>query len=135
MWQPSHSSLVIRSVVLIRELRTLLMPSNQFIFTNHALERLHQRSISQSMAESVLHQPDRTEPGKKPGTMKFIRTLNGRNIQIVATFLQDQRKWLVVSAWVRGEDDKVPLMWQLITLPFKMVWWIVKALISAVTKR
>jgi hypothetical protein len=110
----------------------ILMHSNKFIFTNHALERLQQRSISQSMAESVLHNPDRTETGKKPGTVKFIRTLNGRNIQIVATLLEDQRKWLVVSAWVRGEDDKVPFVWQVITLPFRFSWWLLRTLFKLI---
>ncbi len=105
---------------------------SSYIFTKHSLERLHQRSISQDAAESVLQHPDHTEPGKKPGTVKFVRVLNGRNIQLIATYLDDQKKWLVVSAWVRGEDDKVPLMWQLLTLPFKLIWkllvWLFKKL-------
>jgi hypothetical protein len=104
------------------------MPSGQFIFTKHALERLQQRSISQDTAEAVLYHPDRTEPGQKPNTVKFIRTIHGRNVQIVATYLEDQKKWLVVSAWVRGEDDKVPFAWLLITLPFKLLWWLGKKL-------
>jgi len=101
---------------------------SDFIFTKHSLERLNQRSISQDSAESVLRNPDRTEPGKKEGTIKFIRTVHGRNVQLIATYLNDQKKWLVVSAWVRGENDKESLMWQIISLPFKGTWWLAKFL-------
>jgi hypothetical protein len=100
-----------------------------FIFTKHALERLHQRSISQERAEAVLRHPDKTFPGKKAGTIKFIRELDGRNIQLIATYLEREKQWLVVSAWVRGEEDKVPLMWQILTAPFKLSWWLLKRLL------
>ena len=103
---------------------------SDFIFTKHALQRLNERSISQDAAESVLRSPDRTEPGKKPDTVKFIRVVNGRNVQLVATHLPDQKKWLVVSAWVRGEDDKVPLVWQIATLPFRIGWLIIKKIVQ-----
>ncbi len=103
---------------------------SQYIFTKHSLERLQQRSISQDAAELVLRSPERTEPGKKEGTVKFVRTVNGRNVQLIATYLQDQKKWLVVSAWVRGEDDKVPLMWLILTFPFKAMWWLMKKLFT-----
>ena len=108
---------------------------SDYIFTKHALQRLSERSISQDAAEAVLRQPDRTEPGKKPGTVKFVRMLNGRNVQLVGTYLADQKKWLVVSAWVRGEDEKVPLMWQIITLPFKLVWWLIQFIYRKLTKK
>ncbi len=107
---------------------------SEFIFTKHALQRLSERAISQEKAELVLRNPDKTIPGKKPNTVKFIRTLNDRNIQIVATYLEDQKKWLVVSAWVRGEDDKVPFMWQVITFPFKAVWWLLKHALKSPNK-
>ncbi|CAN5308168.1 hypothetical protein BH10PAT2_BH10PAT2_3550 [soil metagenome] len=108
---------------------------SSYIFTKHSLERLKQRSISQDTAESVLQHPDHTVPGKKPGTIKFVRIMNGRNIQLIATYLEDQKKWLVVSAWVRGEDDKVPFMWLLITLPFKLLWRCVKWLVRTLTNK
>jgi len=103
---------------------------SEFIFTTHARERLQQRNIPLSDAESVLRNPDKTYPGKKPNTVKFIRTINYRRVELIATHLSDQKKWLVVSAWVRGEDDKVPLSWQIIALPFRLVWWVVKKIVS-----
>ncbi len=106
---------------------------SDYIFTKHSLERLKQRSISQDAAELVLRHPDRTEPGKKAGTIKFVRNVNSRNVQLIATYLEDQKKWLIVSAWVRGEDDKVPLMWQILTLPFKAVWWLLRFVFKKAT--
>jgi len=101
---------------------------SDFIFTKHALQRLQERGIPVDQAESVLRNPSQTFPGKKPNTVKFIRNVNGRNMQLVGTYLEDQKKWLVVSAWVRGEDDKIPLAWQAITAPFKILWWLLRQL-------
>lgn len=99
---------------------------SEVIFTKHALERLQKRSISEDAARSVLLHPDTTVPGKKPGTVKFVRTLSGRNIQLIGTYLADQKKWLVLSAWVRGEDDKPSLTWQILSLPFRIIKYFLK---------
>lgn len=103
---------------------------HHLIFTKHALERLAQRSISQDVVERVLAHPDRSHPTDKAQTTKFIRELNGRVIHVVGTYLPDQKKWLIVSVWVRGEDDQASLVWQLISLPFKLIWWIIQKLIG-----
>jgi hypothetical protein len=108
--------MVVCSVVLIDN-----TAMSRYIFTKHSLERLRQRSIAQSDAESVLAHPDRTEPGKKPGTVKFMRLIHGRNIQLIATYLEDQKKWLIVSAWVRGEDDRQPLLWTVLRWIFQQI--------------
>ena len=108
---------------------------SDFIFSKHALERLKQRSISQDIAEVALRNPDKTFPGKKPGTVKFIKYIQNRNVQLVGTYLADQKKWLVVSAWVRGEDDQVPLVWTLLTLPFKGAWWLIRKVFTSKTAR
>lgn len=100
-----------------------------FIFTKHALERLDSRSITQDMVVQVLRQPDETRPADKPGSTKFIKTVHDRLVHVVATYLSDQDKWLVISVWVRGEEDKTPLVWQALTFPFKLVWYVVKKLL------
>lgn len=102
---------------------------SDFIFTTHARQRLQQRSIPIGDAELVLRQPAQTFPGKKVNTTKFVRNVGGRNIQLVATYLQDQKKWLVVSAWVRGEEDRVPLVWHILVAPFKLMWWLIKKVV------
>jgi hypothetical protein len=99
---------------------------SEFIFTTHAKERLQLRKISQAEAELALRKPDKTLPGKKPNSIKFVRTLKGRQLQLVGTYLADQDKWLIVSAWVRGEDDPVPFVWQILTFPFRFCWWLIR---------
>lgn len=98
------------------------------IFSKHALERAQDRSITQDLVASVVKSPDKRFDGQKQGTVKFIKTINQRRIHVVASYLHDQKKWLVVSVWVRGEDDKAPIMWQVLTAPFKFSWWIIKHL-------
>jgi hypothetical protein len=97
-----------------------------FIFTKHALERLSSRSISQDAVVQVLRYPEVTEPSDKPGSTKFIKTVNNRLIHVVATHLPNQKTWLVISVWVRGEEDKESLAWQIITLPFKLIYQILR---------
>lgn len=75
------------------------------IWTNHAIERLSKRNIYQHDAIKVMQKPDKTYPGKKENTVKFIRTLNGRNIHLVGS-LNESKKWVVLTAWVRGEEDQ-----------------------------
>lgn len=75
------------------------------IFTNHAEERRRKRKIVVSDVEKTLSNPDKSFPGKKSDTVKFIRTINGRQHQVIGKYLQDQKAWLILSVWVRGEDD------------------------------
>ena len=93
-----------------------------FIFTKHALERAASRSISQEAIVNVLKSPELTQPSEKPNSVKFIKTINQRTIHVVATQLKEERTWLVISVWVRGEDDQQPIMWRLITWPFRAFW-------------
>lgn len=75
------------------------------VWTNHALERMRTRRVSQAAALAVLRNPTRTIPGNTPGTVKFSRTIEGRRIQAVGK-IDDKKKWVVLSVWVRGEEDE-----------------------------
>lgn len=103
------------------------------IFTNHAQERMDLRRLARSDIERTLSNPDRTIPGKKQGTVKFIKQIDGRNHQVVAKLLENQKDWLVLSVWVRGEDDFNWVEW-LALLPFKAVWWIGKEFVKLFRK-
>lgn len=104
------------------------------VFTNHALDRLKLRSLSQHQIQQVLDNPDKTFPSDKPDQTKFIRTLNQRTIHVVAKHLPDQKKWLILSVWVRGEDDPIPLTWKIITFPFKIIAKTAKIILSYIKK-
>lgn len=74
------------------------------VFTKHARERMMLRRISEDMAIQVMRNPDdikKVEDGK----VKFIGKSRGANVHVVGRPIPDENKWLVVSLWVRGEDD------------------------------
>lgn len=95
------------------------------ILTTHASERLKQRSIDvYEVAETITH-PDKKFSDSK-NTTKFIRTYHGRKYHVVGQWKPSEQKWLVVSAWVRGENDSSPLFVQFALAPFKLLWWLFK---------
>ena len=100
----------------------------QLIFTNHAVDRMADRSISADAVWRVLQHPERTQREAKANTTRFIRTLDGRTYHIIGTYLPKERKTLIVSVWVRGENDRQPLVWQVITAPFRLLWWVVRSI-------
>ncbi|HCR81089.1 MAG: hypothetical protein UY13_C0002G0391 [Candidatus Pacebacteria bacterium GW2011_GWB1_47_8] len=89
------------------------------VFTKHALERTSGRVLTQDAIYQTVTAPDKTFLSH--GNTKFIRTVNNRLIHVVATPIENHQ-WLVVSAWVRGEEDRESLVWQLLSLPFKLTW-------------
>jgi len=106
-----------------------------YILTHHAKERLQQRWITESVIESVLRSPDRTEPGSKPETVKFVRVINDRQVQVVGKYLMAEDKWLVLSVWVRGENDQEPLIWTIITFPFKLIFKLLSRIVQKPQRR
>ncbi len=97
------------------------------VFTDHALDRVDSRSISADKVHATIHYPDKKKSKTDAAdSQKFIRTINGRTYHVVATYLKKEHKWLVISAWVRGEDDQLPLSIQLLLLPFRIIWWLLK---------
>lgn len=108
------------------------------IFTNHALNRMKERSIQQHTIWQVLQHPDVTRPEDKANTARFIRTIDDRNYHVVATYLPDKKKSLVISAWVRGEEDKLPLIWQILAFVIRNIWrliqWLGRLLVKLLKK-
>jgi hypothetical protein len=69
------------------------------IWTNHALERLRQRNMPQSMALDAFHHPDSTSPGKKSHTTEFQKRMNNYFVTVIAT-KNDTKEWVILSCWV-----------------------------------
>jgi hypothetical protein len=101
------------------------------VFSKHALGRARDRTLTQDAIYQVIQSPDKKFVNKD--NTKFIRTINDRKIHVVATPIENQQ-WLVISAWVRGEDDRLSLVWQMITAPFRLIWWLSKALVNQLKK-
>ncbi|MBQ6436435.1 DUF4258 domain-containing protein [bacterium] len=107
---------------------------SKIIYTKHARERIDLRRLSKtSIEDTILH------PGKSfseaDETYKFIKKQGTRTYHVVAQYLPDQKAWLVISAWVRGEDDPQNWLWWLITAPFRLLWWLFKMLFGFGSKK
>jgi|GEM_PF-2446170 len=75
-------------------------------FTAHALERMKLRNIYRYEVKETILNPEKTFEDEDD-KVKFIGkelSLNRSN-HVVAKFLPEENKWLVISAWVRGEED------------------------------
>lgn len=69
------------------------------IWTNHALERLNQRYMPQSMALEAFRTPDKTIPGKKAHTTEFQKKINNYYVTVIAT-KNEKNEWVLLSCWV-----------------------------------
>lgn len=69
------------------------------IWTNHALERLGQRGLSQNQVLLAFQNPDKTIPGKKRGTTEFHKKIGNSLLTIIAS-LNDKNEWIVLSCWI-----------------------------------
>jgi hypothetical protein len=95
------------------------------ILTHHAEKRMKKRRMARSDIERVIGNPDKTFPGKKEGTVKFVKWIDQRQHQVVAKLLENKKDWLVLSVWVRGEEDFNWVQW-LVLLPFRLLWKVIK---------
>ncbi len=102
---------------------------SQIIFTKHALSRSQQRYVPQDKIEQVLLWPDKTFSLEDNKT-KFIRVIDQRQFQVIASYLAKEDKWLVISAWVRGEEDSKPIFDQLLEELGGGLLWFFKQIIG-----
>jgi hypothetical protein len=72
--------------------------TGRLIWTNHALERLHDRRISKNDAEATYRSPSHVQSGKQTGTTEFIRRFDGYTITIIGK-KNDHNEWVAVSLW------------------------------------
>jgi hypothetical protein len=98
----------------------------KIIYTKHALDRIHKRRLSERDIEDAIRCPDKKFPTQNEAGNKYIKQLGTRRYHVVAKYLPEQKSYLVVSAWVRGEEDQPDLAWRLLVAPFKFGWWVIK---------
>lgn len=104
----------------------------QLVFTNHGWDRLQDRHLTADAVWQTVTSPSHQE-SMGEGKTKYIKTVNHRLIHVVASWLPHEQRWLVISVWVRGEADSVPLMWQILIAPFKLLLWLLKLLLKLLT--
>lgn len=68
------------------------------IWTDHAIQRLYQRRITQSDAWYALKHPDGHKRGKSKGSTCYYKDYKHQRIEVVAK-LNNRREWLVLSCW------------------------------------
>lgn len=69
------------------------------IWTNHAIERLDQRGLSQDIAGQTFKNPDKTVPGKVPETFEYTKRF-GPSIVTLIVKQNEKQEWLVLSNWI-----------------------------------
>lgn len=68
------------------------------IWTNHALQRLRERGITQGDAWATFRRPDQSRYAKSKGVWVYYKTYGDQKIEVVAK--QNERKeWLIISVW------------------------------------
>lgn len=72
---------------------------SSLIFTNHALERIKERKISQDLVLQTFSSPDSKVQGKKPGTLEFTRRINNISVTLI-TKQNEKNDWILLSAWI-----------------------------------
>lgn len=71
------------------------------IWTNHALQRLKERNISQSDAWATWSRPDQSRKGSnQKGSWVYYKTYGNEKIEVVAK-KNDEGKWVILSVWSR----------------------------------
>jgi uncharacterized DUF497 family protein len=69
------------------------------IWTNHALERLSQRGISQENALKAFRNPDKSFPGKHENSREYQKYFGEKRVTLIGK-QNDQHQWVIVSAWI-----------------------------------
>ena len=80
------------------------MKYDNIAFTRHARERLEKRKISREMVIQTIQNPN-NQYIENDGKIKFIRKVSGCKVHAICKPIPEENKWLVVTVWVRGEDD------------------------------
>jgi len=71
----------------------------KIIWTNHALERLDQRGLSQDLAFQAFSSPEKQFQGKNPGTTEFQKRF-GQSLVTVIAKQNEKREWVILSNWI-----------------------------------
>ncbi len=70
------------------------------IWTNHAIQRLKERGISQSDAWATWSRPDQSRYAATRGAWIYHKTYGEEKIEVVAK-KNERGKWLILSVWSR----------------------------------
>lgn len=70
------------------------------IWTNHAMDRLRERGISQGDAWATFQRPEQSRYAATKGAWVYYKTYGSDKIEVVAK--QNERKqWIILTVWSR----------------------------------
>jgi len=75
------------------------------IWTNHALDRMSERGISQSDAYATLTHPQQSRKGSNKNAWVFYRNYGSNTVEVVAS-QNEKKEWVVLSVWSRPNYGK-----------------------------
>lgn len=78
------------------------------IFTDHAIQRLYQRKITQSDAWYTFKHASTRVPGSTPGSFKFFKDYGEQRIEVVAK-QNEKGEWVILSCWSKLVGTGQPL--------------------------
>ena len=99
----------------------------KIVLTKHALQRARSRKMELYAIEQLILFPE-NKISVGENKFKFFKNIGERRYQAVASYLKKEDKWLIISVWVKGEEDQLPFVWIIITSPFRLIWWAIKLL-------
>lgn len=70
------------------------------IWTNHAIERLRERNISQGDAYATFRRPQLSRKGSAPNSFVYYRNYGTEKIEVVAK-KNERNEWIILSVWSR----------------------------------
>ncbi len=77
------------------------MPNRNYggiIWTNHAIQRLNERGISQGDAWAVWNRPEQSRYSTTKGAWIYYRTYGDTRIEVVAK-QNEKKEWIILSVW------------------------------------
>jgi hypothetical protein len=74
------------------------------ILTNHALERMKERRVTQEMVFATLTKPDRSRYADAKEKFIYNKSFGKEMVEVVAS-QNEKKEWVVVSVWSRPAEQ------------------------------
>lgn len=86
------------------------------IWTNHALERLGVRGLTQELAWRAFQHPDHSDQGKQKGSFKYRKKFGNSTVTVIAK-QNEKHEWVILSCWINPPlpgylDDRKKKAWE-----------------------
>jgi hypothetical protein len=78
------------------------------VFTNHAINRLYNRGITQEKAYETFKNPNGQLAGKIPGSTKFYKNYGKQRVEVIVK-KNEKGEWIVLSCWSKFKE-KAPYL-------------------------